>query len=106
MLFWSHCCQRPFLAGSHSLPRLLGMPSNTVLVSGPAVVAAQILVQIKSNQLSRLCVYGIYKRSLKAPTKENALVLTVVDIGGKNTQEKDQIRICDSQLVFCIHFCV
>ena len=45
------------------------------------------------NQLGRLCVYGIYKRSLRAPTKENALVLIAVDIGSKNTQEKDQIRI-------------
>ena len=39
------------------------------------------------DQLGRLCVYGIYKRSLRAPTKENALVLIAVDIGGKNTQE-------------------
>ena len=39
------------------------------------------------NQLGRLCVYGIYKRSLRAPTKENALVLITVDLGGKNTQE-------------------
>ena len=27
------------------------------------------------DQLGRLCVYGIYKRTLRAPTKENALVL-------------------------------
>ena len=46
------------------------------------------------NQLSRLCVYGIYKRSLRAPTKENALTLIVVDSGGKNIQELDQKRIC------------
>ena len=45
------------------------------------------------DQLGRFCVYGIYKRSLRAPTEENALVLTAVDIRGKNTQEKDQIRI-------------
>ena len=45
------------------------------------------------DQLSRLCVYGIYKRTLRAPTKENTLVLIAVDIGGKNTQEEDQIRI-------------
>jgi len=32
------------------------------------------------NQLGRLCVYGIYKRLLRAPTKENALVLIAVDI--------------------------
>ena len=39
------------------------------------------------NQLGRLCVYGIYKRTLRAPTKENALVVIAVDVGGKNTQE-------------------
>jgi len=39
------------------------------------------------DQLSRLCVYGIYKRPLRAPTKENALALIAVDIGDKNTQE-------------------
>ena len=45
------------------------------------------------DQLGRLCVYGIYKRSLRAPTKENALVLIAADIGGKNTQEQAQTRI-------------
>ena len=45
------------------------------------------------DQLSRLCVYGLYKRPLRAPTKENTLILIAVDIGGKNTQEEDQIRI-------------
>ena len=45
------------------------------------------------NQLGRLCVYGIYNKSLRVPTKENALVLRAVDIGGKNTQEENQIRI-------------
>ena len=39
------------------------------------------------NQLCRICVYGIYKRPLKVPTKENALALRAVDTGGKNTQE-------------------
>ena len=39
------------------------------------------------NQLGRLCVYGIYKRTLRASTKENALVLIAADVGGKNTQE-------------------
>ena len=44
-------------------------------------------LQIKSNdQLGRLCVYGIYKRPLRAPTKENALVLIAVDVAGKNTE--------------------
>jgi len=31
------------------------------------------------DQLGRLCVYGIYKRPLKTPTKENTLVLIAVD---------------------------
>ena len=44
-------------------------------------------LQIKSTQLSRLCVYEIYKRPLRAPTKENALALIAVDVGGKNTQK-------------------
>ena len=39
------------------------------------------------DQLGKLCVYGIYKRSLRAPTKENALALIAVDIGGKSTEE-------------------
>ena len=39
------------------------------------------------NQLSRLCVYGIYKRSLSAPIKENALILIAVDTGRKNTEQ-------------------
>ena len=39
------------------------------------------------DQLGRLCVYGIYKRTLRAPTKENTLVLIAVVIGGKNTQK-------------------
>ena len=40
-----------------------------------------------TDQRGSVCVYGMYKRSLRAPTKENSLVLTAVDIGGKNTQE-------------------
>ena len=44
MFFLSHCCQSLSLAGSHSPPHLPRMPSNTVLVSGPAVGAAQILI--------------------------------------------------------------
>ena len=39
------------------------------------------------DQLGRLCFYGIYKRSVRAPTKENTLALIAVDIGGKNTEE-------------------
>ena len=44
MFFFSHCCQSPFLIGSHSPPHLPRMPSNTVLISGPVVGAAQILI--------------------------------------------------------------
>ena len=39
------------------------------------------------DQRSRLCVYGIRKRPLRTPIKENTLVLIAVDVGGKNTQE-------------------
>ena len=39
------------------------------------------------DQLGSLCVYETYKRSLRAPTKENTLVLIAVDTGGKNTEE-------------------
>ena len=39
------------------------------------------------DQLGRLCVCGIYKRSLRAPATENTLALIAVDIGGKKTQE-------------------
>ena len=39
------------------------------------------------DKLGRLCVYGIYERTLSAPTEENALVLLAVDVGGKNMQE-------------------
>ena len=45
------------------------------------------------DQLGRLCVYGIYKRLLRAPTKENTLILIAVGVGGKNTEELDQMRI-------------
>ena len=38
------------------------------------------------DQLGRLCVYGIHKRVLRAPTKENTLVLIAMDIGDKNRE--------------------
>ena len=44
MFFLSHCCQSPFPhweSQSTSAPR---MPSDTVLISGPAVGAAQTLI--------------------------------------------------------------
>ena len=37
-------------------------------------------------------VYETAKETLGAPTKENTLILIAADIGGKNTQEQDQIR--------------
>ena len=39
------------------------------------------------DQLGSLCVSGTYKKPLRAPTEENALVLITVDTGGKNTEE-------------------
>ena len=51
MFFLSHCCQSPF-TGSHSPPYLPRMPSNTVLTSGPAVGAAQILICSYSSVFS------------------------------------------------------
>ena len=45
-------------------------------------------LQIKSiRSVGRFCVCGIYKRSLRVPTKENALILMVVNVGGKNTEQ-------------------
>ena len=35
----------------------------------------------------------VKRHSLRALTKENTLVLKTVDIGGKNTQEGDQVRL-------------
>ena len=45
------------------------------------------------DRLGRLCIYGIYKRTLRAPTKESTLIQIAVDIGGKNTLEQDRFRI-------------
>ena len=39
------------------------------------------------DQLGRLCIYGVYKKSLRTPTKENILILIAADIGSKNTKE-------------------
>ena len=44
MFFLSHCCQILSLAGSHSPLHLPRMPSNTVLISGPVVGAAEVLI--------------------------------------------------------------
>ena len=51
-------------------------------------------LQIKSARSpGRLCVYGIDKRTRSAPSGENTRVLMAVDIGGKNTEDQNQIRI-------------
>ena len=39
------------------------------------------------DQLGKFHVYGIYKMILRAPTKENSLILIAVEIGGNTTQE-------------------
>ena len=44
MFFLSHCCQSPFPCWESQPTLLPGMPSNTVLISGPAVGAAQVLI--------------------------------------------------------------
>jgi len=46
MFFLSYCCQSPFprWESQSTSPHLPRMPSNTVLVTGPAVGAAQILI--------------------------------------------------------------
>ena len=44
MFFLSHCSRVLSLAGNYSPPHLPSMPSNTLLISGPTVGAAQILI--------------------------------------------------------------
>ena len=44
MFFLSHCCQSPFPCWESQSPHLPRMPSNTALISGPAVGAAQVLI--------------------------------------------------------------
>ena len=44
-------------------------------------------LQIKFTQSTRQTLSMEYIKTLRAPTKENTLVLIAVDIGGKNTQE-------------------
>ena len=50
------------------------------------------------DQLGRLCVYGIYRKTISVPAKKKIKIkiknmLADVDTGGKNTQEQDQIRL-------------
>ena len=45
------------------------------------------------DQLGRLCIYGIYKRTMRVPMKVNTVALATVDTGEKNTQGQHQIRV-------------
>ena len=73
-------------------PRL--KPRGSVMKEEDSKPSHQLYkLQIKSTWSTRQTVYGIYKRLLRAPTKENALALIAADTGGKNTQEEDQIRV-------------
>jgi len=50
-------------------------------------------LQIKStDQLGRLCVFGIYKRSLRAPTKENALILIAVVLEARTRSSRTRLE--------------
>ena len=63
-------------------------PRGSVAKKTPNLPTSCISCRLNpQDQLGRLCVYGIYKRTLRAPTKENTLVLMAVDFGGKGTQE-------------------
>ena len=47
---------------------------------------SQQMYKLKLNphdHLGRLCAYGIYKKTMRVQTKENTLVLSAVNIGGK-----------------------
>ena len=44
MLYLNHAIRVLSLSGSHNPPHLHRMPFNTVLISGPLVYAAQILI--------------------------------------------------------------
>ena len=39
------------------------------------------------TRLGRLSVFGAYERTMRVPTKGNALTLSTVDTGGKNTKQ-------------------
>ena len=93
----------PHLALTGADPSPLGQPQEQAPVDGPHA-EVEIKSQLKpgsslakeedpkpSDHLYklqiRLCAYGISKRTLRAPTKENALALITVDIGSENTEE-------------------
>ena len=53
-------------------------------------------LQIKSTQSTRQTFdYGIYKKTMRGPTKENTLALTDVDI--RRTHRKEHTRISSLQ---------
>ena len=49
MFFLSQCCQSPLPRWETQSTSITRMPSNTVLISGPAVGAAQILIWSHSS---------------------------------------------------------
>ena len=51
-------------------------------------------ISCRSNAQDQLpdCVYRICKRSLRAPTKENSLVLIAVDTGGKKHRRRTRLE--------------
>ena len=61
-------------------------PRGSVSKEDPKPSHQLYKLQIKSTQSTwQTLFYRIYMRTLRAPKKENALVLRAVDIGGKNT---------------------
>ena len=69
-------------------------PRNSVIkekTQNPPTSCTSFRLNPHDQLRQTLC--GICKMSLRAPTKENVLVLIAVDIGGKNTEEQDWIRI-------------
>ena len=73
--------QATFPAGLNSCPEVWLRKKTQNL---PTIFTSSRLNPL--NQLGRLCVYVIYKRLLRAPTKENTLILIAVDTEGKNTE--------------------
>ena len=84
MFFLSHCCQSLSLAGSHSPPHLPRMPSNTVLISGPALGAAWILIWsysvcscLQCPQVSQLVHFLLWELSMSFYTFHRQTVCLV-----------------------------
>ena len=44
------------------------------------------------DQLGRLCVYGIYKRTLRAPTKEDALALMLWTLEARTHRSRTRLE--------------